>query len=198
MPKTLLIIGVHLEELAFGKRVAEEAAELGIDVLSIEHGLHSDRRLYENFFYYTTFLQELYLQIHRQIQRKYGLVIDLHTGISETGRLADILCKETGVLDCLHAVLKSRFQDGRWSPETIRLLKIVKDTAIRPGVFDISYSVCRTFIPETVWGGRHYRYVGLEIYLTGPGEGSQEDWLFARQMVKCIHDCGKNYTESRG
>lgn len=87
MRKTLLIIGVHVEELRFGERVAEGAKELGIDVLRIKHGLSNDRFLYSNLFCYDTFLQELYLQTHMQIRGNYSLAIDLHTGFQPGGLL---------------------------------------------------------------------------------------------------------------
>lgn len=192
MLKTILIIGVHLEELPFGKLVAEGAGEMGIDVLRIKHGLSNDRHLHRDFYYYKMFHRELYSQIHRQIQGVYDLAIDLHSGINETGCCVDILCYDINFLDRLNAALKNKFQDGRRPPETIRLLQIVKDSTMFPERGGISYPVCRSFIPETVWRARHYLYVGLEIYLPHAGKGSPEDWLFARQMVKCIHDCGKN------
>lgn len=193
--KTLLIIGVHVEELCFGERVAEGAKELGIDVLRIEHGLSNDRFLYANLFYYDTFLRELYLQTHMQIQGKYSLAIDLHTGFNQAGCCADVFCKETCVLDCLHSVLQNRLIRGSLLSKKVRLMKIVKDMAVRPKLADPGYLPCKTFIPETVWDGRHYHYVGLEIYLPRPGQGSREDCLFARQLVKCIHECGRKLKE---
>ncbi|MCK5509403.1 MAG: hypothetical protein KAI50_12905 [Desulfobacterales bacterium] len=189
--KTLLIIGVHVEELRFGEKVAEGAKELGIDVLRIEHGLSNDRFLYANLFYYDTFLRELYLQTHMQIQGKYSLAIDLHTGFNQAGCCADVFCKETCVLNCLHSVLQNKLIRGNLLSKKVRLMKIVKDMAVHPKLADPAYLPCKTFIPETVWEGRHYHYVGLEIYLPSPGRGSREDCLFARQLVKCIHECGK-------
>ena len=189
--KTLLIIGVHVEELCFGEKVAEGAKELGIDVLRIEHGLSNDRFLYANLFYYDTFLRELYLQTHMQIQGKYSLAIDLHTGFNQAGCCADVFCKETCVLNCLHSVLQNKLIRGNLLSKKVRLMKIVKDMAVRPKLADQGYLPCKTFIPETVWEGRHYHYVGLEIYLPRPGQGSREDCLFARQLVKCIHECGR-------
>ena len=193
--KTLLIIGVHVEELCFGERVAEGAKESGIDVLRIEHGLSNDRFLYANLFYYDTFLRELYLQTHMQIQGNYNLAIDLHTGFNQAGCCADVFCKETRVLDCLHSVLQNRLIHSSPLSKKVRLMKIVKNMAVRPKVADSGYLPCKTFIPKTVWEGRHYHYVGLEIYLPRPGQGSREDCLFARQLVKCIHECGRKLKE---
>ena len=122
--------------------------------------------------------------------------IDLHTGFNQAGCCADVFCKETCVLDCLNSVLQNRLIKGSLSKK-VHLLKIVKDMAVRPKVADLSYLSCKTFIPKIVWEGRHYHYVGLEIYLPRPGEGSREDWLFARQLVKCIHECGKKLKEYR-
>ncbi|MFV9692153.1 MAG: hypothetical protein ACNY01_14510 [Desulfobacteria bacterium] len=172
--------------------VAEGARELGIDVLRIEHGLSNDRFLYGNLFYYDTFLRELYLQTHMQIQGNYSLAIDLHAGVNQAGCCADVFCKETSVLDCLNSVLQNRLL---LLSEKVRLLKIVKDMAARPKLADLSYLRCKTFIPEAVCEGRHYHYVGLEIYLPRPGQGSREDWLFARQLVKCIHECARKLKE---
>ncbi len=186
MGKTLLIIGVHVEELRFGERVAEGAKELGIDVLRIEHGLSNDRFLYSNLFYYDTFLRELYLQTHMQIRGNYSLAIDLHAGFNQVGYCADVFCKETSVLDCLNSVSQNRLIRGSLLSKKVRLMKIVKDMAVRPKVADLSYLLCKTFIPETVWEGRHYHYVGLEIYLPRPGQGSREDWLFFSAPLSVI------------
>lgn len=163
----------------------------GIQVFCVEHGLSHIRRR-GDFFYHTTFLRELYLQLHQQIPRSYGLVIDLHTGVNESGRFAEIYCHATGLLDALGRVMQPDFGASRRRPQTVRLLKIVKDTAGSRGAWDGGYPVCRTFVPETVWAGRHYQYVGLEIYLPAGGEGKPEDWQFARKILTCIHNCYRN------
>jgi len=186
--RTLLVIGVHTEERAFGKHVADEAEKSGIHVLCVDHGL-SHKRRYGDFFYHSTFLKELYLQLNQQIQGKYPLVIDLHSGVNEPGRFAEIYCKETGFLDALGRFLKADWGAGSREPEAIRMLKIVKDISRCDGHPKQGYSVCRSFIPETVWAGGHYLYVGLEIYLSALGEGSPEEWRFARRIINCIHSC---------
>lgn len=96
--QTLLIIGVHREELSFGRRVAAALESSGIRLLSVEHGMPRDRYR-RGDFYHDTCLPELYLQIHQQIQGRNDLVIDLHTGVDDKGRLAEIYCHEAGLPD---------------------------------------------------------------------------------------------------
>lgn len=185
--RTLLIIGVHLEEVAFGKRVAEGLEEQGVHVFCVEHGLSRDGHRYSSF-YREAFLRELYLQIHQQVQGKFLLVIDLHAGIHEEGPAADIYCKEVRLLDALCGIWKATGSDPyRLTSREIRLFQIVRNSTKRGDVLKTGYPVCRSFIPETVWQGSRYLYVGLETYLRKPGEGSPEDWQFTRQIISFIH-----------
>ncbi len=104
MSKAIIVIGIHQEELAFGERVVELLDGSGIDVLRIEQGLSSRRPVFDDLFYYTTQHQEIYLQLRQQIKKRCDLLIDLHSGINESGACADIFCKHVNMLDCLKTV----------------------------------------------------------------------------------------------
>ena len=109
-------------------------------------------------------------------------MIDLHAGIHEGRRSADIYCGESLFLDAFRRTRKA----GGFDSEGIRLFRIVEDFAERRDAWEAGYPVCRSFIPEVVWQGGRYLYVGVEIYLKRPGEGSPEDWGFTRRIVGSV------------
>ena len=76
----------------------------GIEVLRIEQGLTSRKPVFDDLFYYTTRHQEIYLQLRQQIKKRYDLLIDLHSGINESGTCADIFCKHVDLLDCMASI----------------------------------------------------------------------------------------------
>jgi hypothetical protein len=200
--ETILVIGIHREELTFGKRVAELSEGSRIDVLHIGQGLSSKKPVFDDLFYYTTRHREIYLQLHQQLKKKYGTVIDLHTGINESGRCADVFCKHINLLDCLETTLKKRSDIPCRLPGTIQLVRIVADsTETNQPSMNIrkedakqeKYAVCRTVIPQTVWASKDFVYVGLEIYLPRPGMGSRKDWLFTANIIDCIYKCGESF-----
>jgi hypothetical protein len=73
----------------------------------------------------------------------------------------------------------------------IRLAKILKDTEeIKANKADGQGVIgARTPIPEPLWNDQVPIYVGLEIYLSEEGEGSAEDWLFARDLIELVQAC---------
>ena len=205
MSKAIIVIGIHQEELAFGEQVVELLDGSGIDVLRIEQGLSSRKPVFDDLFYYTTQHQEIYLQLRQQIKKKCDLLIDLHSGINESGACADIFCKHVNMLDCLKTVFKKRSNIHRPLPRPIRLTRIVENseridepaegneepyTKIRdPKIRNQGYPVCLTVIPQAVWASKNFIYVGLEIYLPGPNTGTMEDWRFTAKIVESVLKC---------
>ena len=194
MSKAIIVIGIHQEELAFGERVVELLDGSGIDVLRIEQGLSSKKPVFDDLFYYTTQHQEIYLQLRQQIKKRCALLIDLHSGINESGACADIFCKHVNMLDCLKTVFKKCSNIHSPLPGPIRLTRIIEhseeilDTKIR----NQGYPVCLTVIPQAVWASKAFIYVGLEIYLPEPNAGTMEDWRFTAEIVESILKCDES------
>ena len=200
MSKAIIVIGIHREELAFGERVAELLEESGIEVLRIEQGLSGKNPVFDDLFYYTTQHQEIYLQLRQQIKKRYDLLIDLHSGINESGACADIFCKHVDLLNCLKTVSKKCSNIRCALPGPIRLTRIIEnseeidDTAEGNKETDTKirvqgYPVCLTVIPQAVWASKDFIYVGLEIYLPRPDAGTMEDWQFTKEIVESILKC---------
>lgn len=91
--KTLLVIGVHREERAFGEAVA--AGLYGrVDVLAIEDGLSGRRPRPDQRFHYDTLHRALYRQLPAHAAGHYELLVDLHSGLDRAGPSADLICAE--------------------------------------------------------------------------------------------------------
>jgi hypothetical protein len=95
---TALVIGIHKKELAFGCRVAEALPRAGIRIVRIDQGLPQEESFNGRGYYYSAFHREIYLQLHQQVKTEIRLLIDLHTGINESGRCADIYCSDHHLL----------------------------------------------------------------------------------------------------
>ncbi len=167
---TLLVIGIHREELAFGQAVAAGLADAPIDVLTIPEGLPGRHPRPDERFRHDTLHRELYLQLlpHARGRR---LLIDLHSGIDPQGRGADIYCRVPERL----APLAAR-PAGDPPPRLVRL------GAAGAGRFPDG----STIIPAEVWQNPHCLYVGMEIYLPAPGTGSAADRAYASALVRTL------------
>lgn len=194
MFRTGLVIGVHQQERAFGERVVKGIHEKNIEVIRIQNGLVRGSDWKNRSSFHGSDLHKLYLWIHQQVCGKYDLVVDLHCGSTEGKWSADILAEEIGFLDFLHAGAKDIFQDRYALPDTIRLVRIVSDIASQSDIFSYRYLVCKPFIPEEVAKKAHYRYVGIEIYLSAGGKGCREDYRLSRRLLRAIHKCAMEYT----
>jgi len=190
---TALVIGIHKEELAFGKQVARLLVKSGIQIVVIDNGLSHERAYYKSGFYHSTAHREMYLQLHQQLAgKKLDLLIDLHTGINETGRCADILSANTRFLKTMDGLLKGVEKHIFSAPGEERLYEIIQ-TDTKSAEIDSSFSVCHTIIPEKVWNSRQCIYAGLEIYLSKSGQGSSSDWEYAAVLVHMLIDSLNSY-----
>ena len=203
MSKAILVIGIHKEELAFGERVAELLDGSMISVLRIEQGLSNRKPIFDDLFYYTTRHQEIYLQLRQQVKKRYDLLIDLHSGINESGACAEIFCKHVDLLDCLKTVSKKCSNIRCPLPDPIRLTRIIEDSEeiddlaegneeMDTKIRDQGYPFCLTVIPQTVWASKDFIYVGLEIYLPRPDAGTMEAWRFTAEIVESILKCDES------
>lgn len=166
-PATLLVIGIHREELAFGSAVAAGLDRQRIDVLTIDHGLSGRRPRADQRFHYDTLHRALYLQLLAHVRDHHRLVIDLHTGIDSGAPCADLFSRD---IPRIAAVL-ARAQDLARRPRLIPLGAAQEGTC------------AETIIPEEVWNSTRFLYVGLEIYLPETGAGRAEDLAYARALI---------------
>ena len=186
MAQTLLVTGIHREELGFGDRVTDLLDTQSIQLLRIPQGISHTLCGTDDLFYYNTRHKEIYLQLWQQVKGRYRLLIDLHCGLNESGRCADLYCRDRQLLRCI----------AHWSKqlaigENLRLVKILRNSEIGEPFDNGGEALigARTKIPEQLWNDRQMIYVGLEIYLQEEGQGSQEDWLFARDLIELVQTC---------
>ncbi len=184
--ETLLVTGIHREELAFGDRVATLLDTKNIQVLRIPEGISHSRTGTDDLFYYNTRHREIYLQLRQQVKGHYRLLIDLHTGLNDSGRCADVYCRDEAVLRCMAERSGATATGGQ-----LRLVKILGDfEAGNEGAGRKEIDVgARTSIPEQIWNDRSFVYLGLEIYLEDEGDGAMEDWRFACDLIGIVRDC---------
>ena len=183
--RTCLVIGVHKKELGFGRQVADLFGQTDIRVVRIDKGLPQQESFIGRGFYYGAFHREMYLQLHQQMKNKIDLLIDLHTGINETGRCADIYCGDRHLLGRLEKTLNGNETEFIDFSQAIRLFEIttVSSTVAAEST---GFPVCHTIIPSTVWKTARYSYVGLEIYLPKAGNGKQADWVYGADIIDGI------------
>lgn len=188
--RVALVIGIHHRELEYGQKVADLLIDSNIQMLRIDEGLPQQMEYGGKSFYYSTYLREIYLQVHQQIKNKIDLLIDLHTGINEAKRCADIYCNNIRLLDSVHDLLAKKDTNKRF-PDSgpVHFIQITdKDTGNEEGR---QSPVCHTTIPRLVWTADEYRYVGLEIYLQDPGKGKEADWRYGSRLINTILKAAK-------
>lgn len=105
----LLVIGIHEEERQFDEQIARRLRQGQIDVLCIPKGIPQEKRPGEASFYHRLRHREIYLQLRQQVLSRYDMILDLHTGIDETGRCADVYCRVNALLDFLKSLGLERF-----------------------------------------------------------------------------------------
>lgn len=182
---TLLVTGIHREELAFGDHVVERLDRTAIDLLRIPHGITQKRGQASGAFYSNAQHREIYLQLRQQVKGRYRLLIDLHCGVNEDGHCADVFCHDVEFLTCL----KLQPQLGS-ADAPVRLVNIVADYDPNPArLGGVESTLAYTWIPQQVWGDEHCTYVGLEVYLPDAPEGSEQDWLFTRHLILALQAC---------
>lgn len=177
--QTLLVIGIHREELAFGQSVAAMLNRTRIDVLSIPDGLSGQHPLPDERFRYEMLHRALYLQLIPHVRGRYSLLIDLHTGLDEEGPCADIYT-------CTPEQLKPPLA-GLMSPEAVssgtpRLVRLghTQASGRATGADGV------TIIPPDIRQADDFLYAGIEIYLPQPGPGTADDWLYAAEIINAL------------
>jgi hypothetical protein len=180
--RTVLVTGIHREELSFGDQVAELLASETIDVLRIPEGVPQSCSDVDQQFYHEARQRELYLQLYQQVKRRYELLIDLHSGWDDDGPCADIYCHDPGTLQSLGRSLDSPFFDER-----VRLIQIT-GSGESPSRAERVDCEARTSIPDVVWRTPSPLYVGLELYLPDR-QSPNEATSLAQALIKKIRGC---------
>lgn len=190
----LLVVGAHRDERAFGEQVAARLNPARFAVLRIVAGLRGARPRPDQLPRYRREHAELYRQIAGYIRPTHRLLLDLHAGIHESGRCADVLCADPALLTGVQAHLANptaALLRGR-----VRTIHLVADTrgAIdprqRPGADPTApWAIARPEIPASLWAAAVPRYVGLEVYLQTEGAGQAADWLFAQALIETVVAC---------
>ncbi len=167
---SLLVIGIHREELAFGEAVAAGLDRSCFDVLRIPEGLSGHHPRPDQRFQFDTLHRALYLQLLPHIQSRHERVIDLHTGLDPEGPCADIYSRDTA---CLADSL-AKAEGIQPAPRLISLLP-------RDGI-----TSAETVIPPEIWRSPRFLYVGVEIYLPETGAGNSVDQGYARALINAL------------
>jgi len=170
-PCTLLVIGIHREELAFGEAVAEGLHRGRIDVLRIADGLSGRRPRPDQRFVFEKLHRALYLQLLPHLRVEHGLLVDLHTGLDARGPCADIYTRDIpGVTALLAGLAKPH--------PAPRLVPLLQKSDDGPSA--------ATVIPPEVWRSPRFLYVGLEVYLPEAGRGRPVDHAYARVLIEAL------------
>ncbi len=172
-PATLLLIGIHREELAFGRFVADALDARDAAVLAIPEGLSGRRPRPDQCFQYATLHRALYLQLLPRLTGHYRLLIDLHTGSDDAGPCADVFCANAGLRGTLAADASIASL-----PRASRAPRIVSLGA------DTAEPHARTVIPPEIWNNPAFCYLGLELYLPAGTERCHDARELACRLIR--------------
>jgi len=177
-PASLLLIGIHREELAFGLTVAEGLDPAEVAVLTIPEGISGKHPQADQQFRYESLHRALYLQLLPHVLDRYRLLIDLHTGFDPLGPSVDLICADAALRARLDVAIR---ENAGMSARNIRVIPLGTGTTT-----DIH---ARTVIPPQIWGNPAFRYVGMEIYLPEGAEGQQVASELAGELTMIIASC---------
>ena len=183
---TVLVTGIHREELGFGDHVAALVNRGRVDIMRIPKGIPRAKTDPGKRFYSAAQHREIYLQVLQQVKGRYRLMIDLHRGLDEAGRCADVFCHDETFLQCLCPKLRELPNDG--NVNLVRIIASNKRIA-RPDTASVADAQARTWIPPRIWLCTWPLYVGLEVYLTTDSDGQENDWAFAHLLIGTLLAC---------
>ena len=176
-PAALLLIGVHREELEFGRGVAAAIDPAKVAVLEIPDGLSGRRPLPDEEFRYGTLHRELYRQILTHMSHSgQRLLIDLHAGRDALGPSADVICAD----DELRAQLTHTIErDEAFAQQQVRVIPLGGGARTH----------ARTVIPRELWQNSDFRYLALEIYLPESAAGCYAARMLAQWLIERVAQC---------
>lgn len=171
-PSILLVVGIHREELAFGRAVAAGLAPGAVDLLVVGEGLSGRHPRADQRFHWDTLHRALYLQLPPHVRPRHRLLVDLHAGLDSRAPSADLYCRDTARLGAL--------LDATAPPVPAPRLVPLRES---------HGGLCaETVIPPEIWRDLPCLYVGMEIYLAQPGAGSPEEQGYGRALVAALAD----------
>lgn len=173
MAKALLVVGIHREERAFGEAVASQLDSHYFDTLCIPNGLSGVRPLNDQRFRFKLLHQALYRQLLPYVQGCYPILIDLHTGINDTGLCIDFFSP--------HITLVQNLVEQALPAHEIPV-RCIRMVTAKPGNNPTTHLQAETVIPETVWQNPDFLYLGVEVFLAQAGAGSIQE----QHSTRCI------------
>ena len=181
LPETLLVVGVHRDERAFGEAVAKRLDPARFGVLRIAEGISGMRPRPEEREAFLLRHGALYGQILDHMEPHHRLLIDLHSGIDPQGLHADVFCGDPATL--LRAGAAAA---GLAAP--VRCVRLVADTAVDAGE-EQAFPVALAEIPEAIWRRDRFAYLGIEVYLAAEGAGTDAEAAFAESLIEAVARC---------
>jgi len=178
----LLVIGIHREELAFGREVAAALTPDEADVLEIPEGLSGRRPRPDQCFLYDLAHEALYLQLLPHMRGRHRLLIDLHVGADRDGPCADLMCGDARLAERLQAALAQGAAGepaAGASAEGVRVIQLGAPDAIPT----------RTVVPERIWRNPAFLYLCMEIYLADDGSARPQAVALARRLIGLAAQC---------
>jgi len=175
-PSVLLLIGIHREELEFGRAVARGLDRAEIALLEISEGLSGQRPLPGEKFHYDTLHEALYRQLLPHMAGRHRLLVDLHSGSDSQGPSVDLISADTALCARLKAAIA---QDESLAAAEIRVIPLG----------DAESAHARTVIPREIWDNPDFGYLGIEVYLPENGARHNEALKLTRQLVRLAGDC---------
>lgn len=168
----LVVIGIHREELGFGRQVVDGLRAGEVDVLEIPDGLSGRRPRPDQRFRYGMVHEALYLQLLPHVRSHHRLLIDLHTGLDENGPSADLICGD--------AALGARLKAGlAREPASARIIVLGAPDAVGT----------HTAIPQRIWHNPSFSYLCIETYLPGDGPAQAGAVALARHLIRLAAGC---------
>ncbi|GAB3375575.1 hypothetical protein [Azotobacter armeniacus] len=180
IPPTLLVIGIHREELAFGQAVAGGVDPAQVAVLEIPEGLSGQQPPAARRFQYEALHRALYLQLLPHVLNRHRLLVDLHSGFDpQLG--ADLICADPVLCACLRTAVAGA---ERLAGTEVRVVPLGDEGA------DLH---ARTIIPPQVWRNPAFHYLGLEIYLPETSQAWPSARELARELIAIAAGCAGQY-----
>jgi len=172
----LLVIGIHREELAFGRAVADTLDPRLLKVLTVPEGLSGQRPLPDQAFMYQTLHQALYMQLLPYVIGHHTLLLDLHTGSDPAGPSADLICADAIWRDRLAFEIAAR---PALAAQNLRIVPLGTET---------EFPYAHTVIPKQIWNNPEFTYLGMEIYLPEGEAGQTAGRDLAHSLVTLVAD----------
>lgn len=183
----LVVIGIHREELAFGREVLGGLDPGEVDVLEIPEGLSGRRPLPDECFRHRALHRALYLQLLPHLDPGHRLLVDLHAGFDDAGPSADLLCAQASLQSRLALALEATSMPG--CGEAMTTLR----ECVRVITLDPRQPVhASTVIPEAVWNNPGFAYLGVEVYLPDDAQGRARGVVLARRVIRLAGRCAQD------